>query len=57
MMLGKSSKFNPIEGGKLKPDVKVKGIKYFSKDFGAMMTLRDAISADDVIKQLMSGKD
>lgn len=30
---------------------------FFSKDFGALMTLREAIRADDTIKQLMSGRD
>lgn len=46
-----------LERGKLNPDAKEKGIQHFSKDFGALMPLRDAIRADDTIKQLMSGRD
>ncbi len=47
----------PTERGKWKPDGKERGIQHFSKDFGALVTLKDAIRADDTIKQLMSGRD
>lgn len=37
--------------------VKETGIKHFPKDFGTLMTKRDAIRVDDTIKQLMSDGD